>query len=139
MRLEREDQGHRKTARMANLSNNPYRMRQQTPNNTYPRNADSIVYSPHTLPANALYLAHLAPSLREQKAALDSQLQTAQSENARLLDSVLQQRREIETLVGSFETVIADVNAANAVLPSEDMIALTEDAVMLDSDLRMKG
>lgn len=93
-------------------------------------------YSPHTLPANALYLAHLAPSLRDQQAVLNTRLQNAHSENARLLDSILQQRRDIEHLVASFETVVTDVDAANAELASQDMTALTEDAVMLDADLR---
>lgn len=61
------------------------------------------------------------------------------SENARLLDSITQQRREIEGLVSGFETVISDVDAANTALPHQDMLALTEDAVMLDARLRETG
>ncbi|KAG9878172.1 hypothetical protein KCV05_g21516, partial [Aureobasidium melanogenum] len=95
--------------------------------------------SPHTLPASSLYLSHLAPLLSDQHASLSSRLQTAQSENADLVDTVSEQRREIERLVSQLETTIADIDAANEALPIDDMDALTEEAVALDMDLRTAG
>jgi kinetochore protein NNF1 len=92
---------------------------------------------PHTLPAQSLYLSHLAPLLSEQQASLSSRLQTAQSENANLVDTVLQQRREIERLVSQLETTIADIDAATEALP--DMDALADETVALDMDLRTAG
>ncbi|KAG9738718.1 MIND kinetochore complex component Nnf1, partial [Aureobasidium melanogenum] len=94
---------------------------------------------PHTLPASSLYLSHLAPLLSDQHASLSSRLQTAQSENADLVDTVSEQRREIERLVSQLETTIADIDAANEALPIDDMDALTEEAVALDMDLRTAG
>lgn len=84
-------------------------------------------------------MAHLAPSLKDQKTALDARLQATQSENADLLDTVLQQRREIEQLISGLENVIANVDASNAALPPDQMAALTDDAVLLDVHLRTKG
>lgn len=92
---------------------------------------------PHTLPAESLYLSHLAPLLSGQQATLSSRLQTAQSENANLVDTVLQQRQEIERLVSQLETTIADIDAATEALP--DMDALADEAVALDVDLRTAG
>lgn len=92
---------------------------------------------PHTLPAQSLYLSHLAPLLSEQQASLSSRLQTAQSENANLVDTVLQQRREIERLVSQLETTIADIDAATEALP--DMDVLADETVALDMDLRTAG
>ncbi|THX97542.1 MIND kinetochore complex component Nnf1 [Aureobasidium pullulans] len=100
-------------------------------NNTY------SLHSPHTLPASSLYLSHLGPLLSEKHDSLSSRLQTAQNENADLVDTVLQQRRDIERLVSQLETTIADIDAANGAL--HDMDALTEEAVALDMDLRTAG
>ncbi|KAI5249082.1 MIND kinetochore complex component Nnf1 [Aureobasidium subglaciale] len=94
---------------------------------------------PHTLPASSLYLSHLGPLLSEKHASLSSRLQSAQSENADLVDTVVQQRREIERLLSQLETTIADIDAANEALPVDDMHALTEEAVALDMDLRTAG
>lgn len=70
---------------------------------------------------------------------MDARLNTAQNESAQILDSVLQQRREIEQLVAGLETVIADIDASNLALPSDHLMAFTEEAVSLDTDLRKKG
>ena len=92
--------------------------------------------SPHTLPPTSLYLSHLAPVLAENHTSLSTRLQTVHSDNADLVETILQQRREIQGLVSTLETVIADVDAANAALPAEDTMALSEEAVALDVDLR---
>lgn len=84
-------------------------------------------------------MAHLAPSLAEQDAALNARLQSVQANNARLLDSIMQQRHQIEGLVSGLETAIADLDAANTALPHDDLVSLTQDTVALDADLRMTG
>ncbi|GAB7357740.1 hypothetical protein MBLNU459_g0395t1, partial [Dothideomycetes sp. NU459] len=94
---------------------------------------------PHTLPPSSLYLSHLAPSLIEQRTALEARLATAQSENADLLQTVLQQRRDVEALLSGLDTIVADIDASNAALPYDDMMALTEEAVNLDADIQTGG
>ncbi|KAL1311127.1 hypothetical protein AAFC00_001330 [Neodothiora populina] len=95
--------------------------------------------APHTLPATALYQAHLGPSLIQEKTSLNATMSKLQSENADLLDHVLRQRREIETLVSTLESVMADVDASNAVLSTDDMTAWTDEAVSLHEQLSNIG
>lgn len=94
---------------------------------------------PHTLPPSSLYLSHLAPSLADQRAALETRLNTAQSENADLLQKVIQQRQHIESLVSGLENVVADLDASNTALPHDEMLALTEETVTLDAEIRTNG
>jgi kinetochore protein NNF1 len=77
--------------------------------------------------------------LNDKHASLSSRLQTAQSENANLVDTVSQQRREIERLLSQLDTTIADIDAANQALPVDDMDALTDEAVALDVHMRTAG
>lgn len=100
---------------------------------------DSQPLSPHTLPPSDLYLAHLAPELHRQEVALDARLQTTESDNTQLLDSILQQRQEIERLVSGLEALVAQIEASNDALPTEDLESFTEDAVHLDAHLTADG
>ncbi|KAK2794780.1 hypothetical protein FQN52_007550 [Onygenales sp. PD_12] len=69
---------------------------------------------PHTLGANELYQAHLAPYLAQAQASLDEKLEDVQGENVRLADTVALQRREIEELLAGLQAVIGDVEGAAA-------------------------
>lgn len=69
-------------------------------------------YSPHTLPPEELYKAHLAPYLIRTKALLDAQLKTAGDENLRLSETIQKQRQQIQTLLTSLDSVIDDLDAA---------------------------
>lgn len=76
-------------------------------------------YSPHTLPPERLYLAHLAPYLQRTELELEGELKRLQSENEELVDSMQAQREETEQLVGTLERFIADLERANEVMSKE--------------------
>lgn len=81
-------------------------------------------------------MSHLAPSVQTQHKALASQLQAVQVDNAELLTVVAQQRRDIETLVTALETVLTDMDASLASLPPDDMLALTDEVLVVDQHMR---
>lgn len=72
--------------------------------------------SPHTLPPQSLYLAHLAPYLASTQSQLETELQSVQAENERLAKGVERQRDEVERLVSGLEAVIADLEGANSAM-----------------------
>ncbi len=67
---------------------------------------------PHTLPPQALYLAHLTPYLIQAQSTLNAKLQTTQSQNALLMERIVEQRADIERLVGGLEGVVKDLEEA---------------------------
>ena len=69
--------------------------------------------SPHTLPPEPLYLAHLAPYLAITEQELQSELKEVQSENEVLAKGLEGQREEVERLVGGLETLVRDLEGAN--------------------------
>ncbi|KAL7959799.1 Nnf1 domain-containing protein [Trichoderma compactum] len=71
---------------------------------------------PHLLPAKDILSAHLAPSLASHQSLLNARLQTAQSHNAILYETIQSQRAEIEKLLDSLEATVGDVKSANAAL-----------------------
>ncbi|KAK3313528.1 Nnf1-domain-containing protein [Apodospora peruviana] len=71
---------------------------------------------PHTLPAETVLAAHLAPHLASQQSQLNAKLQTVQSHNARLFTEIQEQRAEMEQLLAAVEAVLADVDGANELL-----------------------
>lgn len=95
--------------------------------------------SPHTLPATSLYLSHLQPSLNEQQAALTSRLAALHTQNEELLVQVKQQRSEVEGLLSGLERVASDLDASVAVLPHDELLALTSETVAMDEEMRMDG
>lgn len=69
---------------------------------------------PHLLGAHDLYKAHLAPYLQEAQSTLQTNIESTQSENRRLAETLQAQRAEMETLLSGLESVVADVNDAGA-------------------------
>ncbi|KAJ9622270.1 hypothetical protein H2203_006488 [Taxawa tesnikishii (nom. ined.)] len=94
---------------------------------------------PHTLPASSLYLSHLTPSLQERQTALTTKLEKVQTENADILANILKQRQEVEALVAGLEHVVRDLDASLDAMPADDMMALTEETVAVDEEMRMNG
>lgn len=76
---------------------------------------------PHTLPAQQLYLSHLAPSLQRYSHDIKEQQATVQAENVELLERVMQQRRSIESLVKGLENAVSDLDASVASLHGGDV------------------
>ncbi|KAI9750752.1 MAG: hypothetical protein M4579_006324 [Chaenotheca gracillima] len=74
---------------------------------------------PHTLPPAQILRAHLTPHLSQAQSTLNARLQTEQSRNAVLMERVVAQRREIESLVGGLGRVVGDLEGAVGVLGKE--------------------
>ena len=95
-----------------------------------------LCYRPHTLGANELYQAHLAPQLAQTEAALDSKLDVVQKENVQLAERIARQRREIQQLLSGIETVVADVQGAVVAIQDFDAEkTLRKDAEEMDDEI----
>lgn len=93
-------------------------------------------YSPHTLPAQQLYLSHLAPSLSEQSQLLRQRQDSLQAENKEALQRVMLQRKEIAGLVKGLENVVSDLDQSVAALQPEEVDALKAEARQVDEEIR---
>lgn len=60
-----------------------------------------------------------------------------QTENAEILQRVLQQRKEIESIMKGLENVVADLDQSAAALKPEDVEELVNEAREVDEDIRM--
>lgn len=70
------------------------------------------MYRPHTLPAQQLYLAHLAPALSEYSHELSTRQEALQSDNVERLERVKKQRKEIESLLKGLDNVMTDLESS---------------------------
>ena len=75
-----------------------------------------LICSPHMLPPQSLYLAHLAPYLASTQSQLEAELQAVQIENEQLAKGLETQKDEVERLVSGLEAVIADLEGANGAM-----------------------
>lgn len=97
-------------------------------------------YSPHTLPPERLYLAHLAPYLQQTENELESELKRLQSENEELVEGIQGQREEAEHLVGGLEAFIADLERANEIMGIEvDGNGVRKEVADVEQELRAAG
>ena len=96
-------------------------------------------FRPHTLPAQQLYLSHLAPTLTQHSRTLRERQDVVQTENVELLGHVMQQRKGIEGLFKGLETVVADLDASVATLQSPDanVEGLRDEVRDVDEEMRM--
>lgn len=94
-------------------------------------------HRPHTLPAQQLYLSHLAPSLSQQSQSLQLRQDVLQAENAEILQRVLQQRKEIEGIMKGLENVVADLDQSADALKDEEIDELVSEVREVDQDMRM--
>lgn len=92
--------------------------------------------SPHTLPANDLYLAHLAPSLSQISATLKEEQDALSVENAQLLQRVMQQRQQIKSMVDGLQQAMSQLEQAATVLSSEDVDRLRNEVRDADEEMR---
>ncbi|EBA27249.1 hypothetical protein KXW98_008051 [Aspergillus fumigatus] len=70
--------------------------------------------APHTLTPDELYRAHLTPYLQEAQSSLNARIQATEAENAELAQHIQSQRAEIERLLSSLESIVADIEGAAA-------------------------
>lgn len=96
-----------------------------------------VIYRPHTLSADELYQAHLAPQLAQAQGELDSKLDTVQKENIQLAEKITRQRREIQQLLSGLEAVVGDVQGAvGAVRDFDADKQLRKDAEEMDDEIK---
>jgi kinetochore protein NNF1 len=62
-----------------------------------------------------------------------------QAENAEILQRVLQQRKEIESIMKGLENVVVDLDQSAAALKPEDIEELVDGAREVDEDLRVQA
>ncbi|KAK3702903.1 hypothetical protein LTR37_014752 [Vermiconidia calcicola] len=103
------------------------------------KESDVAPTPPHTLPAHHLYLSHLAPSLQQYSASIKERQDAVQTENVELLGRVMQQRKDIESLVKGLENVVSDLDASVASMQAEEsnVEGLRDEVRGLDEDMRM--
>lgn len=96
-------------------------------------------FSPHTLKAEGLYQAHLTPYLEEAQTALNAKLETTQKENTELAAKILEQRKEIETLLTGLEAVMADLEeSAKASTTYSKSHNLRAESLEMDKEIQMQ-
>jgi kinetochore protein NNF1 len=64
---------------------------------------------PHTLSAEELHEAYLTPYLQQATTLLEGRLMDTQQVNRQLLQSIMEQRKEMEDLVQGLEGLVADL------------------------------
>lgn len=75
--------------------------------------------SPHTLPPKRLVDGYVNGVLNSQQSQLNAKLQTAQSQNASLMERMAEQRKEIEGLMKGLKGVVDDLEGAGEVVGKE--------------------
>ncbi|KAL8919943.1 MAG: hypothetical protein Q9208_006511 [Pyrenodesmia sp. 3 TL-2023] len=95
---------------------------------------------PHTLPPERLFLAHLAPYLKQTESELESELKRLQDENEELVEGIQGQREEAEQLVSGLEAFIADLERANDIMGNEvDGNGVKKEVAGVEQELRAAG
>ncbi|KEF59560.1 uncharacterized protein A1O9_04405 [Exophiala aquamarina CBS 119918] len=74
----------------------------------------------HTLSADELYTAHLAPYFQQATADLNSKLQRTQQENVQMMATIDQQRAEIERLLSGLDTAVKDIEDSVKAMQSHE-------------------
>ncbi|KAL8705789.1 MAG: hypothetical protein Q9201_001135 [Fulgogasparrea decipioides] len=96
--------------------------------------------APHTLPPERLYLAHLAPYLKQTETGLEGELKRLQAENEELVEGIQGQREETEQLLGGLEAFITDLERANELMDNEvDGDGVKKEIADVEQELRAAG
>lgn len=82
----------------------------------------------------------MAPTLSHHSNAIATQQSSVESENVELLSRVMEQRKDIASLMQGLENVVADLDASIAALTQQpaEMDALQEQCREVDEGLRME-
>jgi kinetochore protein NNF1 len=95
-----------------------------------------VPITPHTLPPCDLVNAHLASFLTDQHAVIKAQTSEIEAKNVQLMDTIKQQRQEMESLVMGLEHVVADLERSAAMLQGDDVQSLTAEVKMVEDELK---
>ena len=79
--------------------------------------------APHTLPASEILRANIAPVVRSQQSHLNAKIQNVQGENARLAQTMVEQRKELRELAERLEAVVGDLEQGGKLLGAEEEVA----------------
>lgn len=90
---------------------------------------------PHTLPPADLVNAHLAPFLTDTRAAIASETAELEARNKALMETIRQQRVEMQGLVEGLEGVVADLERSAAMLQGDEVQDLTAEVKMVEEEL----
>ncbi|CAK4031594.1 Hypothetical predicted protein [Lecanosticta acicola] len=99
-------------------------------------NNGHVPVPPHTLPAKQLYISHLAPTLGEYDRQMKERQELLATENQEIMGRVMQQRKDIKSLIDGLENVVKDLNGSVEALQPEDMQALREKNREVDESMR---
>ncbi|KAF7182445.1 hypothetical protein CNMCM7691_002015 [Aspergillus felis] len=95
--------------------------------------------APHTLTPDELYRAHLTPYLQETQSSLNARIQATEAQNAELAQHIQGQRAEIERLLSSLESIVADVEgAAAAASHFSKENDLRQEALKMDEEVKAR-
>lgn len=95
-----------------------------------------VFYRLHTLGANELYQAHLAPYLARTQSLLDSKQDSVEKENLQLAEKIGQQRTEVQQLLSRLNAVVGDVDGAASALRQFDAENhIRKDAEAVDDEI----
>ena len=101
--------------------------------------SDDCCCRPHTLGAEELYKAHLTPYLEEAQVNLKQTLEETHAQNTALAQTVQAQRREIEQLLASLESVVGDIEgAATAATEFSREHHIRQDAIQMDREVKAR-
>lgn len=90
----------------------------------------------HTLPAKQLYISHLAPTLQMYEEQMKAREESLGEENQVLIEKILQQRSDIQSLVNGLEEVVKNLNGSVAAMRPEEMDSLREENREVDEAMR---
>jgi kinetochore protein NNF1 len=91
---------------------------------------------PHTLPPSDLVNAHLAPFLTDMRSSITSETTSLEASNTKLIETIKQQRQEMEALVSGLENVVTDLEHSATMLQSDDVQGLTAEVKMVEEELK---
>jgi kinetochore protein NNF1 len=91
---------------------------------------------PHTLPPSDLVNAHLASFLSDARSSITSETTALEGRNAKFMETIKQQRQEMQALVSGLENVVTDLEHSAAMLQGDDVQSLTAEVKMVEEELK---
>jgi kinetochore protein NNF1 len=92
--------------------------------------------APHTLPPSDLVNAHLAPFLTDMRSTITNETSALEASNAKLMETIKQQRQEIKALVSGLENVVQDLEHSASMVQGDDIQSLTAEVKMVEEELK---
>jgi kinetochore protein NNF1 len=91
---------------------------------------------PHTLPPSDLVNAHLATFLTDTRTTITNETAELEKRNLELMQTIKQQRQEMEGLVVGLENVVKDLERSAEMVQGDDVVGLTAEVKMVEEELK---